>query len=428
VSESALYRLELELVAVFASGFFLAFVLNRLRRVDPRLAIGWAITVAFAIRTFAALALDQLSVAGQLRGGDELVFLARAKVLSDTGLFSTKSFDTLIHSFQTFFLSVSFDLFTTPPATMLRIEVVALSVAGLALTAGAVALLAGPRAGLIAAWILALEPANIFFTGILHKEPFMFVAEGLVVYGGAWLWKRGDWRALLPMIAGCLIAIATRTYAGWFLAAAAALVALHASLRRNSASNSLAMAAVIGALLVAFFPAVWNASSKRSLSNLQFSQNANASDKNANLALERVDYSTRDKVILNLPKRMADILTRPYPWQLGNASQQLGAFATLFLFVLFLPLGLALFTHRGAILTRAGPLIYPALLLLVAYALSAGNAGTGFRYRTHVVGLLIGLLVVLAHERMAAWVGSHTRAGRQPNTLVAQRSAPTLAR
>ena len=51
--------------------------------------------------------------------------------------------------------------------------------------------LAGPRPARIAAWLLALEPASIFFSSLLHKEPLMYMAEGLVVYGGAVLWKRG---------------------------------------------------------------------------------------------------------------------------------------------------------------------------------------------------------------------------------------------
>ena len=36
-------------------------------------------------------------------------------------------------------------------------------------------------------------------------------------------------------------------------------------------------------------------------------------------------------------------------------------------------------------MARAGPLIYLAGSLLVVYALAAGNAGTAFRYRTHVI-------------------------------------------
>jgi hypothetical protein len=33
--------------------------------------------------------------------------------------------------------------------------------------------------------------------------------------------------------------------------------------------------------------------------------------------------------------------------------------------------------------------------LLISYALSAGNAGTGFRYRTHVVLLAVAVLAAL---------------------------------
>ena len=101
--------------------------------------------------------------------------------------------------------------------------------------------LAGPRPARIAAWILALEPANIFFSSLLHKEPLMYLAEGLVVFGGAVLWKRGKLTALIPMIAGCLIAMATRPYVGWFLTAAAAAVVLHASLTRQRGLRSLAL-------------------------------------------------------------------------------------------------------------------------------------------------------------------------------------------
>jgi hypothetical protein len=269
--------------------------------------------------------------------------------------------------------------------------------------------LAGSRPAVITAWVLAFEPANVFFSGILHKEPFMFVAEGLVAYGGARLWKRGDYRALVPMVIGCLLATATRPYVGWFLAAAAAVVALHAGLRRNSASGSLALAAVVVALIVAFFPTVWNASSQKSLHSLQQSQDANAADTRANLSLERVDYSTREKVILNLPKRMLDIVTKPYPWQVANASQRLGVFGTTFMFVGLILLAAALVQNGRSIMRRAGPLIYPILFLLVAYSLSAGNAGTAFRYRTHVVALLVALLVVLRSHRLEEHVARTAR-------------------
>jgi hypothetical protein len=39
--------------------------------------------------------------------------------------------------------------------------------------------------------------------------------------------------------------------------------------------------------------------------------------------------------------------------------------------------------------------LYPLTFLLMAYALSAGNAGTGFRYRTHLVTLSLAMLIIL---------------------------------
>ena len=97
-----------------------------------------------------------------------------------------------------------------PPELLLRIEMVLFSTVGLALLSAAVWELAGPRPARIAAWILALEPANIFFSSLIHKEPLMYLAEGLVVFGGAVLWKRGKLTALIPMVVGCLLAMATR--------------------------------------------------------------------------------------------------------------------------------------------------------------------------------------------------------------------------
>ena len=63
----------------------------------------------------------------------------------------------------------------------------------------------------------------------------------------------------------------------------------------------------------------------------------------------------------------------------------------------------------------AGPLIYPMSFLLVAYALSAGNAGTGFRYRTHIVVLAVAVLVALREGVVRA---------RAPEAEVAQPARP----
>jgi hypothetical protein len=287
-----------------------------------------------------------------------------------------------------------------PPELLLRIEMITFAVIGVGLLGAAVYELAGARAARIAIWILALEPANIFFSSLLHKEPLMYLAEGLVAYGGAVLWKRGKLTALFPMIFGCLIATATRPYVGWFLTAAAAAVVLHASLTRQRGLRSFALTSTCVVLICVCIPVVWAQSSDQRLSELQASQDANASDDLSRLSLERVDYSTRRTLIINLPKRITDVITRPYVWQTENTSQQLGALGSLIVLGCLALLAMAIARNRRQIMKVAGPLVYPAAFMLVAYAISAGNAGTAYRYRTHLVGLAISLvLVLLAHRR-----------------------------
>jgi hypothetical protein len=57
---------------------------------------------------------------------------------------------------------------------------------------------------------------------------------------------------------------------------------------------------------------------------------------------------------------------------------------------------------RGRIFGRAGPLLYPLLFELIAYSLTVGNAGTGFRYRSHLVTLAIAALAVLRQQTIDA--------------------------
>lgn len=431
MSEIQLYQLECELVALLGGVYLVTWVVRRLQRAQPGLAIGRAVAMGFTLRLVAAMGLSQLSAARTLRGGDELTFTSNAQELSHWSFFSQPDWKAITHTFHTFFFSLNYRVLQTPPQIMLRIEVIALATCGLALLAAAVHELAGPRAALVAAWVLALEPANVFFSGLLHKEPFMFLAEGLAAYGGARLWKRSDYRALVPMIAGCLLATGTRPYVGWFLAAACAVLAFHAGIRRNSASNSVALAVIVVGLMIAFFPTVWNASSSKNLHELQLSQDANATNTTANLSLERVDYSTRGKIIVNLPTRIVDVATKPYPWQMQNLSQELGAVGSLFLWVLLGFFAWTLVNGGKRLLRLAGPLIYPLLFLLVAYSLSAGNAGTAFRYRTHLVALLIALVAVLrfhAAARRAERDEGEEPTGVPIHALIHRESVPTLAK
>jgi hypothetical protein len=399
LSDQSLYELLLVLIALLVSGYALVWTLRALRGSRPGFNVGSPLAVAFGARVLTALGVGQLSVAPELRGGDEQTFLERAEVVSALPLSGADSLDKLTSELHVFLLSGQMRIFDpAPPESMFRVEMVTLSVLGILLLSAAVYELAGRRAAIIAAWILALEPTNIFFSSLLHKEPLMYLAEGLVAFGGAVLWKRGDLRCLVPIALGCLLAIATRPYVGWFLVAASAAIVLHASLVRQRGLRSLTLLATVALLAAAFVPVAWDETSDANLQVLQASQDANAANEEANLSLERIDYSSREKLFLNAPERIYDVVFKPYPWQADNTSQHLGVLGTLVVLAALILLAQQLIRNRSAIMQRAAPLIYPMLFMLWAYAISAGNAGTAFRYRTHVVALALCLLVVLREQ------------------------------
>jgi len=403
-----------QLVTLLLVGYGLWLLVKVLGRSRPGLMIGTPIAVAFIVRVMASWAVGSTSFASSLRGGDETFFLEDAHGIAQTAFGGAEWTHALFNELFKFVFAGQILAFDSPDQA-LRITQAGIAVAGLVLLAVAVYELAGSRAAVVAAWLLAFEPASVFFSTLLHKEPNMMLAEGLVAFGGAAMWKRADLRYLLPITLGCLIAVATRPYAGWFLIAAGAAITLHAGLRsrRESGAGSLVLVAVVVLFGAIAAPTVWKASTHQNLQrNVQQSQNANASD-DANLSLERVDFSTRGAIIVNLPQRIKDVLFRPYPWQLGNTSQQLGLLGTIVALVLLWILIRELWRSRGQIMARAGPLIYTGFFLLIAYSLSAGNAGTAFRYRTHIVAVAICLAVVLkfARERESAALRERVEAG-----------------
>src|SRR5687768_6635983 len=83
------------LVLTFAFGYVAWGVLHLLRRRRPDLTIGIPVTIGFGCRLAAALAVSLTPFADTLRGGDEEVFLSRAKELTDHGVFSAESLDAV---------------------------------------------------------------------------------------------------------------------------------------------------------------------------------------------------------------------------------------------------------------------------------------------------------------------------------------------
>ena len=410
MSDATLRRGEGLILVVLLVCYVLAFVVRRLARRRPDFHVARPLIIGLVLRLGAVAAINATSLQAQLRGGDEETFLSLARVLAATpwgrGFRPHGPFQL-----QTVVFAVQIKLFDLSP-TALRVTQIGIAMLGIVLVLAAVHDLAGARASRLAAWLLVLEPASIFFNSELHKEPLMELASGLVVFGGTKIWKRLEPGGFILCALGGLIAIETRSYAGWFLVSAAVLLTLHAALRRLDRPWR-AMPIVYAVVLIAFLatPTLLSITSKASLQRLQQAQNFTTQTQTGNgaggpnsdnLAFESVDFSTRGAVIRNLPQRVFDLIVRPYPWQLQDTSQRLGAVGSVIaLAVLALLLGYA-WRSRGQILTLTAPILYPLVFLLIAYSLSAGNAGTGFRYRTHLVVLAIAMLVVLREHVLRA--------------------------
>jgi hypothetical protein len=416
MSDPTLRRAEGLILVVLLVAYVLAYVVRRLTRRRPDFHIVRPLIIGLVLRLGAVAAINATSLQAQLRGGDEETFLTLARTLAATpwgrGFRPHGPFQL-----QTVVFAVQIKLADFSP-TALRVTQIGIAMLGIVLILAAVHDLAGARASRLAAWLLILEPASIFFNSELHKEPLMELASGLVVFGGTKIWKRLDLNGLILCALGGLIAIETRSYAGWFLVSAAVLLTLHAALRRLDRPWR-AMPIVYAVVLIAFLatPTLLSITSKASLQRLQQAQNfttqtqassSTGGPNSDNLAFESVNFSTRGAVIRNLPQRVFDLILRPYPWQLQDTSQRLGAVGSVIALVVLALLLRYAWLSRGQILTLTAPILYPLVFLLIAYSLSAGNAGTGFRYRTHLVVLAIAMMVVLREHVLEARAESAT--------------------
>ena len=116
------------------------------------------------------------------------------------------------------------------------------AVIGISATAGRIG---GRRAGLIAAWIAALEPSSAYFGGLLHQESLCMVGEALLLAAlvDVWLRDNGWWRPLLAGAAGLALIFGTRSYLAFFAGVAVVLVLVGSVLcRRIGAARGLARA------------------------------------------------------------------------------------------------------------------------------------------------------------------------------------------
>jgi hypothetical protein len=394
-------------LAGLAAAVLLLVRATRARR--PGLAVTAPLAVAAAVRVAAAVAVTVIPGLSSVRGPDEAGYVLKAHRVVDhiDALGSLPG--AILHNLHIYLIAGQEAVMGRGAGIFpMRMAEIGIAVAAIAIVAVAVNDLAGPRAGLIAAWILALEPGGVFFSGLLLKEALVFLGESLIILGCVRMYTRRDAAALMLMAPGLAIVVASRPYVGVALGFACIAVSIHAALRHPPGrARMLTLGVACAALAIGGTISLIEIDSIGD--RLQVSQNANTSDR-SNLKLEPVDFTSADGAAEAAGRRTIDLLLRPYPWQVSNTSQRLGVLGSAFAWLLlFLTVFLVLRRPREA-LPRLAPLLYVAVATTLGYAIATGNAGTGFRYRTHLLVALaacVSVLVVRDNRLRSADAGPH---------------------
>lgn len=412
----SLIEVEYDGITCLAVGLALATLLYFLGRTRPGLKVGLPVAVGFALRVILIPSISLTGLGKSLRGGDEKIFLGMAHKL-DVLPFTSSLWWPWNHTSYLHVIFFAFQLKLGSNEGALRVTQIGIALAGVLLILAAVYDLGGSKRARLAAWFLNLEIASLFFNELIHKDPLMELASGFMVFGATKVWRRIGFAGIAYMVLGTLIALATRSYVGYFLGACTILLALHAWIRQVAGSlGTLPGLLAVAAVLAVGVPVILAATSSQNLKGLQHSQDVNTSNTNGdggngngnNLALESVNFSSRTGLITNLPSRVADLMLRPWPWQVADTNQMVGVAGSLIALTCWFSLIRLGWRHRRELFDRVGPLLYPFAFLMIAYALAVGNAGTGFRYRTHLVTLglaMVPLLLGSARQRPAETAG-----------------------
>ncbi len=346
------------------------------------------IAAGLALRLLAVVIAAAVPAIGhKLASTDEAEFIATTKVLAALPLTSAKWLSISAHFTEVTPWAFTYKLFGNVGTLPLRFEQIGFSLAaviGISATAGK---LGGRRAGLIAAWIAALEPSSAYFSGLLHQESLCMVGEALLLAAlvDAWLRDNGWRRPLVAGTAGLALIFGTRSYLAFFAGVAVVLVLVGSVLcRRIGTARGLALltlgAVIVGLAGILAAPHVVPGG----LANLQ--RQLNFPYQGANLPLPHTTVTNSTGLLKTVILRSIDLVSRPFPWQTASAAQKAAVAGTL-IWYLFVLLTLWL-TIRQGLDQRLVPVLILIVCETIGFALTLVDAGEGFRHRVNLILLL----------------------------------------
>ncbi len=202
------------------------------------------LAVALALRLIAvAIAAAVPSLGHKLTTTDEARFIATTRQLARLPLDSHAWVTSLVHSVQVIPWALTYKLFGDCGSFPLRLEQIALSLIAITVVSLLASRLGGRLAGLITAWILAVEPSSVYFAGLLQQESLCTVGEALLLCAltDCWLRDHGWRRPLLLGVVGVALIFGTRSYMAFFAGVAVVLVLVGTvAQRRFGAARGLA--------------------------------------------------------------------------------------------------------------------------------------------------------------------------------------------
>ncbi|CAA9362209.1 MAG: hypothetical protein AVDCRST_MAG68-4536 [uncultured Gemmatimonadetes bacterium] len=249
-------------------------------------------------------------------------------------------------------------------------------------------------------YVFGLYPSILFWSSILGKDPIQLLGIALYVYGVIGWDRTGRWRYGLPLLAGLLLAVSVRFWAGPILLLPLfALLVLRAPGVAGKGAFLLGGLAA-GALVLDRFAARLGLAAMQDFYTTV--QNLQRGWEGGSAVQQTVEFTGLGSVLAFLPRGMFTALFRPLPGEVMNPFGLLAGLENLFLVVL---LGLAVVRVKWSTLRE--PLVVWAILLLLTWAafygfISSHNMGAAVRFKLQMLPVLLGLLLYLSRRRAPA--------------------------
>jgi hypothetical protein len=252
---------------------------------------------------------------------------------------------------------------------------------------------APPAAARFSAWLVALSPAFVFWSGALYKEGLILVALNLSVLHLLRLQSRWDGKALAIVALSLLALGGLRLYLAMLVSAGFCVGLIFG---RSSSIQARSVPVVLRqAVVLTLFTGIIAAMTQlrdvqrlipedlhHGLEVIQSSRNDLATANSGYLG--GADLSTPEDALRFAPVGMAYFLVVPLPWQTGTIRQNM-AIPDTALWLMLYPLVIAGMVRGMRINPQASlVLILTSLAMVAFYGLMVGNIGTAYRMRVQV--------------------------------------------